>query len=101
MHEHFGANAGNDPDPELRAYRIDVLIDGVPEAAGVALMHEIADLLVEAGLGREEDGEEFHAVIALQPTDWSEHRKMAEALHVVIPTAVPRSPDLGLGYSPN
>ena len=54
MHEDFGADAGSEPDPAERAYRIDVLLDGVAEVAGVALMHRIADLLVEEGLATPE-----------------------------------------------
>ena len=98
MHEDFGSHAGREPDPAPRGYRLDVLLDGVTEAAGVALMHRIADLLVEKGLASPEDGE-ARAVIALRQHTWSP--ELAEALHVVVPRAVPQSPDFSSGYSPN
>ena len=98
MHEDFGANAGRRPDPVERAYRLDVLLDGVPEATGVALMHRIADLLIEEGLATPEGGD-MRAIIGMHAHTWTPD--LAEALHVMIPKAVPQSPDLGLGYSPN
>jgi hypothetical protein len=98
MHEDFGTHAGREPDPVERGYRLDILLDGVTEAAGLALMHRIADLLVEADLATPEDGE-VRAVIGLQEHTWTPN--LAEALHVVIPRAVPQSPDLGANYSPN
>jgi hypothetical protein len=98
MHEDFGAHAGREPDPVERAYRIDVLLDGIPEAAGLALMHRIADLLVEAGLATPEGGD-VRAVIGMHEHTWTPN--LAEALHVVIPNAIPQSPDLGADYSPN
>jgi hypothetical protein len=98
MHEDFGSHAGREPDPVERGYRIDVLLDGVPEIAGLALMHRIADLLVEEGLAAPEGGE-VRAVIGMQQQTWTPD--LAEALHVVIPRAVPQSPDLGANYSPN
>src|SRR3954451_10260656 len=98
MHEDFGANAGSAPDPVERAYRIDVLLDGVPEAAAPALMHRIADLLVEDGLATPEGGD-ARAVIGMQTHTWTPN--LAEALHVLVPKAVPQSPDLGANYSPN
>ena len=98
MHEDFGVNAGREPDPAERAYRIEVLLDGIPEVAGIALMQRIADLLVEEGLATPEGGD-VRAVIGMHtPTGTPD---LGEALHVVIPKAVPQSPDLGLGYSPN
>ena len=98
MHEDFGANAAREPDPAERAYRLDVLLDGIPEAAGVALMHRIADLLIEQGLATPEDGD-VRAVIGMHPHTWTPN--LADALHVLIPRAVPQSPDLGADYSPN
>ena len=68
------------------------------EAAGLALMHRIADLLIEEGLATPEDGE-VRAVIGMHRHAWTPD--LAEALHVVIPRAVPQSPDLGANYSPN
>jgi hypothetical protein len=98
MHEDFGANAGSAPDPAERAYRIDVLLDGVPEVAGVALMHRIADLLVEEGLATPEGGD-VRALIAMQRHTWTP--ELVGALHVIAPRAIPQSPDLGASYSPN
>ena len=98
MHEDFGVHAGREPDPSDRAYRIDVLLDGVPEVAGLALIQRIADLLVEEGLATPEGGD-VRAIIGMHEHTWTPN--LAEALHVVIPKAVPQSPDLGLGYSPN
>jgi hypothetical protein len=98
MHEDFGANAGREPDPTERAFRLDVLLDGIPEAAGLALMRRIADLLIEQGLATAE-GDDARAVIAMHPHTWTP--AFAEALHVLIPKAIPRSPDLGADYSPN
>jgi hypothetical protein len=98
MHEDFGSHAGREPDPAERGYRLDVLLDGVTETAGLALMHRIADLLVEAGLATPEDGD-VRAVIALHPHTWTP--ELAEAQHVMIPRAVPQSPDFGANYSPN
>lgn len=97
MHEDIGAHAGSDPDPTDRAYRLDVLIDGVPEVACVTLMHRIADLLVEEGLASPVGGE-VRASVAVREWDG---RTPGGALHLVFPQAVPQSPDLGLGYSPN
>jgi hypothetical protein len=98
MHEDFGANAGSEPDPVERAYRIDVLLDGIPEVAGLTLMQRIADLLVEEGLATPEGGD-VRAVIGMHPHTWT--ADLASALHVVVPKAVPQSPDLGANYSPN
>jgi hypothetical protein len=98
MHEDFGAHAGREPGTDDRAYRIDVLLDGVPEIAGVALLHRIADLLVEEGLATPEGGD-VRAVIGMHEHTWTPD--LADALHVVIPRAIPQSPDLGLGYNPN
>jgi hypothetical protein len=98
MHEDFGANAGREPDPVERAYRLDVLLDCIPEAAALALMHAIGDLLVEQGLASPEGGD-VRAVIGMHPHTWTPN--LADALHVLIPRAVPQSPDLGAGYSPN
>ena len=86
------------PDPDDRAYRIDVLLDGIPEETGVAVMQRIGDLLVEAGLATPEGGN-VRAVIGMHEHTWSPN--LADAIHVVIPRAIPQSPDLGLGYSPN
>ena len=33
MHEDLGANAGQEPDPAERAYRVAVLLDGVSKAS--------------------------------------------------------------------
>jgi hypothetical protein len=98
MHEDFGSHAGRVPDPAERGYRLDVLLDGVTEAAALALMHRIADLLIEEGLAAPEDGE-ARAVVGLQQHTWTPD--LAEALHVVVPRAIPQSPDLGANYSPN
>jgi hypothetical protein len=98
MHDDFGSHAGREPDPAERGYRLDILLDGVTESAGLALMHRIADLLVEAGLATPEAGE-VRAVIGMHPHSWTP--ELADALHVVIPRAIPRSPDFGAGYSPN
>jgi hypothetical protein len=98
MHEDFGANAGREPGTDDRAYRIDVLLEGVPEIAGIALMHRIADLLVEEGLASPEGGD-VRAVVGMHEHTWNPD--LAGAIHVVIPRAIPQSPDLGLDYSPN
>ncbi len=98
MHEDFGANADREPDPVERAYRLDVLLDGIPEVAGLSLMHHIADLLVEEGLASPEGGD-VRAVIGMHTHTWT--ADLAEALHVVVPRAIPQSPDLGANYSPN
>lgn len=98
MHEDLGSHAGRAPDPAERGYRLDVLLDGVTEAAALALMHRIADLLIEAGLATPENGE-ARAVVGLQAHTWTPD--LAEALHVVVPRAIPQSPDLGADYSPN
>ena len=98
MHEDFGANAGREPDPVERAYRLDVLLDGIPEVAGITLIQRIADLLVEEGLATPEGGN-VRAIIGMHPHTWTPN--LADALHVVIPKAVPQSPDLSAGYSPN
>jgi hypothetical protein len=98
MHEDLGSHAGREPDPAERGYRLDVLLDGVSEAAGLALMHRIADLLVEAGLASPEDGE-VRAIIGLHAHTWTPD--LGEARHVLVPRAVPQSPDFGANYSPN
>jgi hypothetical protein len=98
MHEDFGSHAGREPDPAERGYRLDVLLDGVTEAAGLALVQRIADLVVEAGLASPEGGD-ARAVISLHPHTWT--TELTVARHVVIPRAVPRSPDFGATYSPN
>jgi hypothetical protein len=98
MHEDLGANAEQQPDPTERAYRVAVLLDGVSEGVCVELMQQIADLLVEAGLATPE-GAAVRSVVGVHELDWT--TEMPGALHLTIPRAVPRSPDLGLGYSPN
>ena len=98
MHEDFGANAGREPGTDDRAYRIDVLLDGVSETACIALLHSMADLLIENGLATPAGGD-VRAVIAVHEHTWTPD--LGDALHVVVPRAVPQSPDLGLGYSPN
>ena len=98
MHEDLGANAGQQPDVTERAYRLAVLLDGVSEATCVELMQGIADLLEEHGLATPESGP-VRSVVAVHEHDWV--TELPGALHLVIPRAVPRSPDLGLGYSPN
>jgi hypothetical protein len=98
MHEDLGAHAGREPDPTERAYRLDVLLDAVPEAACVTLMQRIADLLVEEGLATPE-GAPVRSVIGVHAHEWT--AELPRALHLVLPEAVPQSPDLGLGYSPN
>jgi hypothetical protein len=98
MHEDFGANAGREPDTVERAYRIDVLLDGIPEVAGLVLMQRIADLLVEEGLATPEGGD-VRAIVGMHPHTWTPD--LADALHVVIPKAIPQSPDFSAGYSPN
>jgi hypothetical protein len=98
MHEDLGSRADCDPDPAERAYRLDVLLDGVPEVACVTLMHRIADLLVEEGLATPE-GATVRAMIGVREHAWT--TEVPDAQHVVVPKAVPQSPDLGLGYSPN
>ena len=89
---------GASPIRSSRAYRIDVLLDDVPELAGMELMQRIADLLVEEGLATREGGP-FRAVMLMQPYTWT--NDLPGALHAIVPRAVPQSPDLGLGYSPN
>src|SRR5262245_34396018 len=86
MHEDFGANAGREPDAVERAYRIDVLLDGIPEVAGLTLMQRIADLIVEEGLATPEGGD-VRAVIGMHPHTWTPD--LSDALHVVVPRAVP------------
>jgi hypothetical protein len=98
MHEDFGARADAEPDPDERAYRLDVLLDGVPEIAAVSLLHRIADLLVEEGLATPEGGD-VRAVVGLHAHTWTP--ELADALHLLVPRAVPQSPDLGANYSPN
>ncbi len=98
MHEDLGAHAGQQPDSTERAYRLAVLLNGVSEAACVELMQQIADLLVEHGLAAPEDGP-VRSAVAVHEHDWV--TDFPGALHLVVPRAVPRSPDLGLGYSPN
>jgi hypothetical protein len=98
MHEDLGANAGQQPDPAERAYRVAVLLDSVSEGVCVELMQRIADLLVEFGLSTPE-GEAVRSVVGVHELDWTS--EMPGALHMTIPKSVPRSPDLGLGYSPN
>jgi len=106
-HEHFGPNAEREPDTLPRAYHLDVLLNGIPEAVGVTLMHQIADLLVEHGMAMREPGDPPRAIIGLRPHDWSADtqemvaRAVPGGTHIVLPKAVPQSPDLGLGYSPN
>lgn len=98
MHEDLGAHAGRAPDPAERAYHLAVLLDGVPEAACVTLMQRIADLLVEEGLATPE-GAPVRSVVSVYEHEWT--AEPPGALHLVAPFAVPQSPDLGLGYSPN
>jgi hypothetical protein len=98
MHEDLGANAGRQADLTERGYRVAVLLDGVSEAACVELMHAVADVLVEHGLASPESGP-VRSAVAVEQHDWVE--AFPGALHLVTPRAVPRSPDLGMGYSPN
>jgi hypothetical protein len=98
MHEDFGANAGREPGTDARTYRIDVMLDGVSERAALAFLHRVADLVVEDGMATPEGGD-VRAVLGMH-----EHVAVAdltEAIHVLIPKAVPQSPDLGLGFNPN
>jgi hypothetical protein len=80
-------------------YRIDILLRDIPEAAGVALLHEIAELLVEHDLATREDADEVRAVVELRP--WTAEPLEPGAIDTVTPRAIPRSPDLGLGFNPN
>jgi hypothetical protein len=98
MHEDLGAHAGQPPDPTDRAYRLEVLLDGAPEIACISLMHRIADLLIEEGLATPE-GAPVRSVVGVHEHDWTD--ELPGALHLVVPKAVPQSPDLGLSYSPN
>ena len=98
MHEDLGAHAGREPDPTERAYRLTVLLDGVPEQACITLMGQIADLLVEAGYATPE-GAAVRSAIGVHEHDWA--TEFPGALHLVVPKTEPQSPDLGLGYSPN
>jgi len=98
MHEDFGSHAGREPDPAQRGYRLDIRLDGVTEAAAVALMQRIADLVVEAGLATPEGGE-VRAIVDLREHTWTP--EPGDARHVLVPRAVPRSPDLSASYSPN
>jgi hypothetical protein len=98
MHEDFGSHAGREPDLAERGYRLDVLLDGVSEAAALALMHRIADLLIEAGLATPEDAD-ARAIVGLHAHTWTP--QLPDALHLAVPRAVPQSPDLGASYSPN
>ena len=56
-----------------------MLLDGIPEVAGLTLMHRIADLLVEEGLASPEGGD-VRAVIGMHPHTWTPD--LAAALHV-------------------
>jgi hypothetical protein len=98
MHEDLGARAGQQPDPTERAYRLAVLLDGVSEATCVELMQGIADVLAEHGLATPE-GAPVRSAVTVHGHEWT--TEFPGALHLVIPKAEPRSPDLGLGYSPN
>ena len=88
MHEDFGANAGREPGTDDRAFRIDVLLDGVSETACVALMQGMADLAVENGLATPAGGD-VRAVIAVHGP--AGHPDLGDALRVVVPKAIPRS----------
>lgn len=98
MHEDLGTHAGRTPDPTERAYRVDVLLDRVTELDTIALMHRIADLLVEEGLATPEEAD-VRSVVTVHEVEGSE--ELPAALHMVVPKEVPQSPDLGAGYSPN
>ena len=69
MHEDLGAHAGQQPDPTERAYRLAVLLDGVPEAVCVELMQQIADVLVEHGLASPPEGP-IRSAVAVHEHDW-------------------------------
>jgi len=98
MHEDFGAHASREPGTDARTYRIDVMLEGVTERAALALMHRIADLVVEDGMATPE-GSDVRAVLGMHEHDAV--ADLTEAIHVLIPKAVPQSPDLGFGFNPN
>jgi hypothetical protein len=99
-HEHFGANADRAPDPTPRSYRIEILVERIDEAAAVELIEEIADALAARGHALfEDDDRHVRSVVTLGLADWPDEL-VTEALHALLPRAIPRPPDLEY-YSPN
>ena len=86
------------PTPQCARIAWPCCSTACPKAVCVELMQEIADLLVEHGLSTPE-GDAVRSVVGVHELDWTS--EMPGALHMTIPKTEPRSPDLGLGYSPN
>jgi hypothetical protein len=106
-HEHFRAGGDDEPDPTPQPYRIDVLFGRVNEKEALALAGAIADLLVEHGFGLRTGDDRVRAMLGVSRCDWPASfeqalgGELASALHVLVPKAEPRTPDLGADYSPN
>jgi len=98
-HEHFGANADRAPDPTPRAYRIEILIERIPEADALELLQEIADALAARGHALQGDDTHVRSVLTLGAADWPEEL-VTDALHAIVPRSSPRPPDLEY-YTPN
>jgi hypothetical protein len=99
-HEHLGANVDRPPDPEPRSYRVEILLERLTEAEALELAHEFADTLAAHGHALQ-GGDDHHvrSVVLLHRTDWPEELT-TDALHALIPRALPLPPDLDF-YSPN
>jgi hypothetical protein len=104
-HHHHGADRELDPEP--RSHRITVLLERVSENEAVEVVFEIADALAARGLAIRDEDDTVRSVVGLDRHPWPENlgaaleSDLAGALHIVVPKAVPQTPDLGLGYSPN
>jgi hypothetical protein len=99
QHEHFGANADREPDPEPRSYRLEILLERISEADALALADEIAGTLAAHGHAIRGDDQHVRSVIMLGHHEWREEL-VTDALHALLPRSTPLPPDLEF-YSPN
>jgi hypothetical protein len=99
-HEHFGVNADRAPDPAPATYRIEILVESIAEEEALGLVMEIADALAERGHAMAGEADRHvRSVITLARTEWPDEL-LTDALHAVLPRALPRPPDLEY-FTPN
>jgi hypothetical protein len=106
-HLHLGPNAEAEPETVPRSYRLTVLLERVTEWEAVAVAREVADVLAAAGIAIRGEDETVRSVIGVEPHPWpvglsaASAGDLASADHILVPKAVPQTPDLAQDYSPN